>query len=212
MLGILFGSFHTFRDWGLILGRMEIATPTPKTYTLDIEGADGALDYTEFFGGVKYENTRHVFPFTITGAEEEYLARFAEIKNYLHGQRARIILDDDPAYFYSGRCTVGSLKKAKGYATFEISAECDPYRLRTEKTVVSAEIAGSGSVTLVNGRKHAVPEITTTAEMGISFAGGTYAASAGTFTLPELELPEGETVINVTGTGRIAFTWQEGDL
>jgi len=35
---------------------------------------------------------------------------------------------------------------------------------------------------------------------------------SGSYTLPELELMEGVNNVTVTGTGNIAFEWQEGDL
>ena len=35
---------------------------------------------------------------------------------------------------------------------------------------------------------------------------------SGSFTLPELELIEGENTVTVTGTGTITFTWQEANL
>jgi hypothetical protein len=35
---------------------------------------------------------------------------------------------------------------------------------------------------------------------------------SGSFTLPELELVEGENTVTVTGVGNITFTWQEAGL
>ena len=83
---------------------------------------------------------------------------------------------------------------------------------KLEKTVVSANISGSGVVTLRNSRKRAVPQITTTAPMTISFNERTWAASAGTFVIPELELFEYSNTIQISGTGKITFEWSEGEL
>lgn len=212
MLGIKIGPYHTFSDWALILGRIDLQTPTPKTHKIEIEGADSALDQSEFFGEVKYNDFTQPFPFTMIGPQEEYTARHDAIKNAIHGKKLRIILDDTPGFFYLGRVSVGSLAKEKGYATFEIVADCEPYKYKLNQTTVSKAITGSGSVTLTNSRKRAVPTITASAAFTLTFGQHTWSITAGSYTLPELELVEGVNTVNVTGTGTISFTWQEGGL
>lgn len=212
MLGIKIGPYHTYNDWALILGRIDLQTPTPKAYKIDIEGADGTLDVTDFFGEVKYNDFTQPFPFTMTGPQEEYSARHDAIKNAIHGKKLRIILDDMPGFFYMGRVTVGSLANEKGYAAFDIVADCEPYKYKLEKTTVTKAITGSGAVSLTNSRKRAVPTITASAAFTLTFGPYTWTISAGTYTLPELELVEGANVVSVTGTGTISLTWQEGGL
>lgn len=212
MLGITFGAYHSYTDWALIPGRIEIETPQIKENKIDIEGADGALDLTDFFGEVKYEDFPLSFPFSMLGEDAGYIARHTQIKNAIHGKKLKIILDDDPGFFYLGRLSVGSLKKEKGYATMTIDAECEPYKYKAEKTTVTQAITGAGVVRLTNGRKYAVPEITATAAFTLAYGGNTWAIQAGSYTLPELELKEGENTINVTGTGTITFSYQEGGL
>lgn len=208
----MLGNHHTYYDWLLLLGRIEIATPTPKKTKIDIEGADGALDMSEAFGNIKYNNAENSFTFYMFGDRALFIARYTEIKNAIHGEKVRIILDDDSAYFLLGRLTVGSLKTEKGYAAFNVEADCDPYKYRISKTVIAKDITGSGTVILTNGRKRAVPEITATAAMTIGYMGDVWAINAGSITIPEFELSAGENIISVTGTGKITFAWQEGDL
>ena len=74
---------------------------------------------------------------------------------------------------------------------------------------------GVADVILLNGRKRAVPEVRveTTGTMHVVFKqDNVWALGSGSYTLPELELVEGENIVTVTGTGTITFTWQEGDL
>lgn len=59
MKGITFGQYHSYRDFGLVLGSKEVAAPNVKTVKIDIEGADSALDLTEFFGEPKYADVTH---------------------------------------------------------------------------------------------------------------------------------------------------------
>ena len=79
MKGVKFGSLHSFNEWGLILSEKEIKSPKPKTIEFEIEGSDGVLDYTEFFGGVKYENRQLTFKFVKAGISPDgFLALFSK--------------------------------------------------------------------------------------------------------------------------------------
>ena len=82
---------------------------------MEIEGADGSIDYTDFFGGPKYGDVTHKFTFTTIVPRNDLLTQYTTIKNALHGKKLRIILDDDPGFFYVGRCYV-STEKEGGYS------------------------------------------------------------------------------------------------
>ena len=43
MNGITFGNKHTYDDWELVLTAKKLGLPTPKTSSVDIEGADGVI-------------------------------------------------------------------------------------------------------------------------------------------------------------------------
>ena len=212
MKGITFGELHSYRDLKLLLNKPEIGAPPVKKKELEIEGADGSLDLTDFFGRPTFGNVTHKFTFSSLVPRSEHLTLFTQIKNALHGQKLRIVLDDEPGFYYVGRCYVSPYTNEKGAAIISIECECEPYKYKLQPTVMSVAVNGTADITLTNSRKRAVPSITTTAAMTIAFDGGTWTPSAGTFTIPELELVEGVNNVTVTGTGNITFTWQEGDL
>jgi phage-related protein len=215
MKGIRFGLYHSSDDFGLILSKKEMGAPNVKTKTIDVEGADGVLDLTDFFGEPKYDNVTHKFEFTTLASMTEFLSLFSRIKNAIHGKKVRIILDDDPTFFYMGRCFVSSFTSEKGVGTVSVECECEPYKYRIAKTVVTQAVEGTQSITLTNGRKRAVPEVSidTTGSMNIVYQeSNVWDLGAGSYTLPELELTEGENIVTVTGTGTISFTWQEAML
>lgn len=212
MKGIAFGNLHTYRDLKMILTHKTIGTPTPKTEYLDIPGGDGMLDMTEFFGEVKYGNRPITYEFSTAIPYEQFPAFFSRVQNALHGQKVPIVDDDDPDYYYMGRITVSEFQAKRTIGTLTIECDCEPYKYKMARTVVSKAITSTDAITLTNGRKRAVPTITTTAAMTIAFGNGTWTNSAGTYTIPELELIQGENVVTVTGNGTITFAWQEGDL
>jgi phage-related protein len=212
MKGITFGNHHSYNDLKLILESKEIGSPEVKVRKIDIEGADSSLDLTDFFGEPKYEDVTHKFSFSTIVPQAQFLSLFSTVKNALHGKKKRIILDDDPLFFYLGRIKVLPFTNEKNIGKISVECDCEPYKYKLEKTVVSTAVNGTKTISLTNGRKRAVPEITTTASMTISFGGHSWASASGTFTLPELELVEGVNTVTVTGTGTITFTWQEGNL
>lgn len=101
-------------------------------------------------------------------------------------------------------------QKAVGKLT--IDCDCEPYKYRLAETVVAVVVNGTNSVVLPNGRKRVVPEITTDAEMKITFGAYTGTFDAGTFTIPELVLAAGRNTVKVTGAGNISFRYREGVL
>ena len=212
MKGITFGSLHSYNDLKLILTKKEIGSPAVKERKIEIEGADGDLDLTEFFGEPKYENVTHKFEFSTIVPQAEFLSLFSTVKNALHGKKMRIILDGDPLFYYLGRVKVSSFTNEKNIGMISVECDCESYKYKMAKTVVSVAVSGTQAISLTNSRKRAVPEITTTASMTIAFDGWSVSHSAGTFVIPELELVEGKNTVTVTGTGNITFTWQEGGL
>lgn len=215
MKGILLGNYHTFNDFHLIMQSKEIASPTVKVKKIEVEGADSAIDYTDFFGEPKYEDMTHKFDFATIVPASEFLSLFSTVKNAVHGKKMRVILDDDPHFYYIGRPLVSQFTNDKNIGIVHIEIECEPYKYKLEKTVVSKVVDGTDDVVLTNSRKRAVPEVLIEAEESLNIVyqeSNVWDLGSGSYTLPELELVEGENIVTVTGTGTITFTWQEGSL
>lgn len=214
MKGITFGTLHSYNDLHLILNAKEIGSPQVKTRKIDIEGAHSALDYTDFFGEPTYEDMTHKFQFSTIVPQAQFLSLFSIVKNALHGKKMPIILDDDPDFFYIGRPHVSAFTNEKNIGLISVEVECEPFKYKREKTVVSVTVSNLEQIQLSNSRKRAVPEvvITTDSSIRIEYLGNIWDLGSGSFTLPELELVEGENDVTVTGVGNIVFSYQEGSL
>ena len=213
MKGVKFGNYHSYYEWGLILSEKEIGSPKAKTKYVEVEGSDSVLDYTEYFGDVKYENRTLSFVFAKANIiPDGFLALFSVVQDALQGKKMQIILDDDPSHYYLGRVSINEWKSNKNIGEIVIECDCEPYKYKVAETVVTKAVTGSSTITLNNSRKKVVPKITTSSQMTISFNGHTGTFSAGTFTIPELELVEGANTVTVTGTGNISFVYREGRL
>lgn len=214
MKGVSFLGFHSYSDLHILLTGKEIGSPEVKRQTINIEGADGELDFTDFFGEPKYANVQHQFTFESIRPRNEQLQQFTDIKNKIHGKKGRIILDDDPSFFYVGRCSVSKYTNETNIGKISVECDCEPYKYKIAETVVTKTISGTETVSLTNSRKRAVPEVTITADGTINIVYGTniWDLGAGSYTLPELELVEGDNTVTLTGTGTVTFTWQEAVL
>ena len=111
MKGVKLGEIHTYEKWKLILQRTDISFPEPKTEKIDIQGADGELDFSRTLtGDMKYKNRSISFTFITTARYELLKSLSSEIANYLHGQKFKIILDEDLNFYYYGTAKINQFK------------------------------------------------------------------------------------------------------
>ena len=130
MIGVKFDNFHSYYDFSLILSSKKIGIPQPKTELLEVPGADEMLDFTEFFGDVKYDNRKLEFEFTTLVPQSEFMQLFSIIQNALNGKRMKIFLDEDSDFYYSGRISVKEWLADKSIGKITIECDCNPYKLK----------------------------------------------------------------------------------
>lgn len=136
MKGIRFGGYHSYNDFDMILSSKTIGTPSPKTETVDLPGGDGVLDFTEFFGEVKYNNRSLSFDFSTKVKQSQFMDLFSRVQNALHGQRMQITLDADPDSYYVGRLKVSEWKAEKSIGKLTIDCDCEPYKYTPKAQIV----------------------------------------------------------------------------
>lgn len=215
MKGIMFGNYHSWNDFQLILATKTIGTPSPKTAVIDIPGGDGVLDLTEFFGETKYSNRNLSFEFSSMTTPSNFMTLFSAVQNALHGKRMVIMLDDDPGWYYIGRVSVSEWKTDKNIGKLVVDCDCEPYKYQISPTVINRSVSGTSTINLPNSRKRLVPEVKVTSGSGLTVtfgSGSAWTLASGSYLLPELELTEGDNLVTVTGTGTITFTYTQGKL
>lgn len=122
---------HTWDDWHLVPVSGAIPTPAipqPKTTFKDIPGADGQLDYTEVLAGLKYQMRQGSWEFYVVWSGKPWADRYSEIIRFIQGKKCKIILDDDPNYYYSGRVAVNNVKPDEKYSTITFDYIVEPYK------------------------------------------------------------------------------------
>jgi len=210
---IRFGTKWAHADYGLIVAPYAIPLPEPQTNFVEIPGRDGTLDLSEAFGTVRYAD--RIIPLTLY-ARAPFDSQISAFAVDVHGRRMNVIFDRDPTFYYDARVTIEDVERHAGYCELSLECRAKPYKLEHFETAITVLPTGNATVTLTNSRMPVVPTITTSAEMTLAFTIGgkdySVTLSAGMHTVPSLVLAEGDTLIGITGTGRITFTYRKGAL
>lgn len=212
LYGVRLGEFHSYNDLRIILTKTEISAPKVKTSYVEIQGADGSLDFTEAFGRINYENRKINLSFVHIGFLDDFPAKFSEIQNLLHGKKIKIIFDNDPEYYYKGRCSVDKWSIDKAMGTFNIAIECEPYKYREHETVVQFNINNNRTILLANDGMVTSPTFLSDSEMELECNDIKCKIEAEKETLTEILLYAGINELTVKGTGKLTIRYQEGSL
>jgi len=140
--GITFDGQHTYYDFGLWLSeRPDLGVPEAKTNQIEVPGSDGIIDLTEANAGeVKFYNREIKFTFAAmvnVDRQEEFKAK---IRNSLHGKMIKkIILDEDPDWYYTGRCSVEFVDIKPWKLRCVVVVDAAPYAMKNVETVVDLD-------------------------------------------------------------------------
>lgn len=205
---------NTKDEWGLVLAAdVKIDAPEKKTNYVDIPGADGSLDMSDYpQGRPTYKNRNISFTLFKRTNEVELDEIRTGLRQLYHGKRVRLVLPNDTEHYFSGVMSIGN---ASGYHSciIPVSMTADPYKLRLDPTEVVVAVSGSRTVQLQNENKPVCPTISTDAEVTIYFGDSSVTLSAGNNqTIPSFILEGGYTAITLAGNATVTFKYQEGTL
>ena len=195
-------SKHSYIDFGVILTEQNIGLPSPKTYTVNIEGMDGTLDLSECFGEMKYENRTLKFTFELIDKITDWQAKMIKISSFLHGQKMKITTWSDPDFYYVGRCRIDEYNSKSKLGKIVISCDCEPFKYKQNITTFNLV---EGSNTVQNSRMTVYADLINESEITIN----SKVYSAGTH-LRAIKLMSGTNTLNSSGNATLNF--QEGEL
>lgn len=203
---------HTGNDLDLVQEIKSIGKPTVQSYTAQIPGRNGLLNLTKgLTGKVMYNNRPLSFQYFGTGSRALLLELDALMSRY-HGETIKIIDDDYPNHYYEGEASVSTAFNSN-YITITLSVDAQPFRLKLEQTTYSYEVDGSATLVLENESVEAIPTVAIEGgELTISFNGENVILSPGEYTVNAFALRKGMNTFEITGSGTITFTYQEGAI
>lgn len=205
---VIFTSWNTnvskrsYTDFGIILTEQNIGLPSPKTYSVNIEGMDGSLDLSECFGEMKYENRTLKFTFESIDKITDWQAKMISISSFLHGQKMKIKTWSDPDFYYVGRCQIDEYNSSQRLGKIVISCDCEPFKYKKNITTFSLT---EGTNIVQNSRMTVYADLINEAEITINLK----VYSAGTH-LRVIKLTSGANTLNSSGNATLNF--QEGEI
>lgn len=213
MKGVSFDGNHSYNDFFLILTAKKIDAPMAKTQYVDIPGGDGQIDLTEAFDEIKYYNRMLTFEFSTIVLPSQFLTLFSSIQNALQGKKMKIVLDDDPNFYYYGRIEIENWQNDKNIGRIIINCDCEPYKYKLSPTVIENTVTNSATLTFTNLKKRVNPKFTSSQNVQITFGTVTKTLEANTpITFTDIVFSEGENVVTVTGSTVLEVEYQERGL
>lgn len=229
---ITIGDKNTWDDWHLIPTTRPLVNPPPvKTNYVEIPGGDGILDLTLAMAGRPlYENRTGSWDFYVENGFRDWSELYEEIMSYLHGQKLRAILEDDPEYYYEGRFSVNQWKSEQERSTIVIDYHVGPYKqyvagndewlwdpfnfetgvIRYYKNLV---VSGSLTVRVIGEMNDVIPTIITSVSgMVVEYEGQSYSLAKGTNSVHDIVIHPGENVLRFTGNGTVSIEFVGGRL
>ena len=224
MYGVWIDDKNTLDEYGLaLLADVKTGEPEPKTSYITIPEADGFMDATGWLTGgvVRYEMREISFALypvrdVLTGKRQpptEYHAATIRQKlaEYIHGQKRKLWLPDDPAHYFRGRLKIGE-KGGYNDLRIPVTMTAEPWRYKNEETEI--KVTASGSVVLENETKRAVPVFTATdAAATVTFGTVSHALTSGKNEFPDIILEPGRNTLTLSNVSNpVIITYQEAVL
>ena len=122
---------NTWDDWQLIpTAKPTFPMPEPQLKYVEVPGMDGSYDISTYLTDtIKYNDRQGTFSFRAVETADDWDARCLEIGKFLHGQIMKIILEDDPFYYYEGRVTFSEKKSEGQNPTISFTCRVAPYKV-----------------------------------------------------------------------------------
>jgi len=215
--GFIFGDYRTATK-GWTLASWSFPEPDTQTSYIEVIGRiKGPIDSSTVLTGGDPRYGSRKLTVKLEHSEGNRLERetiITEMVNRLHGQSVHIVFPDDPTRYAVGRLSVHKDYNDPAHAAVSVTAVCEPWRYSQEERRISLlAVEEEAMVVLHNaGRCLLVPEIVVTGGTSrVVLASGekTWTLTAGTYRLPELTLPRGNTILTYQGLGDITISYRE---
>lgn len=123
---------NTWNDWFLIpTAKPVVALPGVTTNYVTIPGREDPIDLTTYLTGKVVKGQRSgSFDFYVDNSRSGYdPERIREdILSYLHGEKLKMILEDEPRYYYEGRFTFNNWTPDPNWSKVSIGYQLNPAR------------------------------------------------------------------------------------
>lgn len=201
---------------GWLRESVDFPTPQSQSETLVIPGRNTPLRFSTALGRVAYAPREFTITLSTYGTRAVFNTRVMEAVNRFAGQLVQVVLTEYPESYAWGTLEAQlsydpMLRRGRLIFT---SKDADSFLYHMTETVQTFQ--GNTTATLRNDFMPVIPTIETSAETTLNWSIGadtfSKTLSAGSWTIPELELSAGINTIGITTTGSVSFRYREGHL
>lgn len=128
--GVFVGT-NTWTDWHLIpLTRPVVAEAGVSTSYVDIPGrTDGPIDMSEYLtGSIVYGARSGSFEFIVDNDFDTWERVRRRIIDFLHGKKMKMVLMDDPQFYFVGRFSFNEWRSEATNSRVTINYALEPYK------------------------------------------------------------------------------------
>lgn len=130
LAGVIKG-IHTWHDWHIIpASKPSIELPAFDINENEVYGRSGTVDVTDkvYDGEIIYRDRSGSINFYIDHEQVDWRTLRKKIVQALEGKTIKMVLEDDPGYYYQGRFHLGSISPEASYSQLTITYQLEPYR------------------------------------------------------------------------------------
>lgn len=225
---VTLGDYY-MQDLGLALESKDIGLPSVQTKSVSIPLRDGDLDLTDVLSNRVHYGNRKI-KMNLNCVTDYPGEKMSDVANKLHGQRARIIFDDDLSFFYDGRLDMKSFKENRKGGEYVIEADCKPFKYTILSSaddwlwdpfdfdedyineLANIVVTTSKAITLIADKQVSYASITTDAQVTVTYGSKSVVCGIGTTTLYDFEFEPGENIITITGNATVTITYRGARL
>lgn len=126
-------SKNSWTDFLLVpTSRPVVSLPEGQEFTQEIPGRNGKIDFQNYIvPQTVFKNRIGEFEFLIDHDNDNYRSWTTtknEIVDFMHGKWLRMILEDEPDFYYEGRFYIKEWKNNSDWSTLTISYDLDPVK------------------------------------------------------------------------------------
>lgn len=220
---------HSFNDFDLVYKTHNVEPPTPRTQTIDIPYRDGVLDLTEVNGKefIRYNSTTLEITLVDLNYGWHFESKFSKLKRNILGKRKKIIIDNDPSYYYLGRVvSFSDVDKSANSGAIIVTCEIDPFKysihsnadnwlwdsfcFETDYIPNGKNIVVSGELTInfFAGDQTVTPTITSNANMTLKLRNEIFSIKSGTQKYRDIFFYPGNNSITLKGNGIVSVDFE----
>lgn len=216
---ITIGERNTWDDWHLVpTSRPLVNPPSVKTSYVDLPGGDGVLDLsTALTGRPLYGNRTGEWTFLVMNDYQDWNVLYTRIMAYLHGQTFKIILEDEPTFYYEGRLALKEWTSGAVMSSIVIQYNLDTYKYPVNGASSGVNVTAQAGTVMLNGSTYGITDEipwihASISGMTVTFEGRSHTLSKGWNRFGDILLKSGNNSLRITGSGTVIIDVPEGRL